>query len=466
MIGAGAAGLSVAVGAAQMGASVVLIEKDKMGGDCLNSGCVPSKSLLASAHMATKLKNGKSFGIQGGTPGDVDFSAVQSRVQGIIDTIAPHDSQTRMESLGIKVIRAAACFENEKEVHAGDHKIRAKRFVIAVGSRPRTPNIEGIEEVPYFTNETIFSNKEHLPHLIVLGGGPIGVEMAQAHAELGCKITLIQSSHLLPRDDLEAVDVVRESLIESGIKIHEYARVEKVEKIRRRVKVSIVSDQKEEEITGSHLLVAVGRQPNLEGLHLSSAGVKVTEGRGIEVNDRLQTSNKRIYALGDTAGGPQFTHWASYQSSIVLRNLIFGLRAKASATALPWVTYASPELAQVGLTESQAKRKYRKIKVLKKEFRGNDRSVAQGQTKGFMKVILTPRGKVLGATIVGENAGELLFPWILAVQGKITLSDLAGSIVPYPTVSEVTKQLAGQFYAPKIFSPLMKKIVRFFMSWK
>jgi pyruvate/2-oxoglutarate dehydrogenase complex dihydrolipoamide dehydrogenase (E3) component len=459
IIGAGSGGLSVAAGAAQMGAKVVLIEKGKMGGDCLNYGCVPSKSLLAAAHVADVQRGSQAFGIAPVTP-QIDFAAVNAHVQDVIAGIAPHDSVERFEDLGVTVIQAAGKFIARDLVEAGDAHIRARRFVVSTGSSAFVPPIPGIEDVDYLANETVFDLTVAPDHLVVIGGGPIGLEMAQAHRRLGCDVTLIEGLSILNKDDPELADVVRQRIKADGITLLEGVKVTAVAKGPSGVSVTVEGEGDARQIAGSHLLVAVGRAPNVGNLGLDEAGI-VHSRKGIDVDARLRTSNKRVFAIGDIAGGYQFTHVAGYHAGIVIRNALFRLPAKADHSAVPWVTYSDPELANVGLTEAAAKKDGIEHKVLRAEFKDNDRARAERVTGGFVKVIAGRRGRVLGAGIVGPHAGELILPWVFAVQGKLKIGDMASVIAPYPTLSEVSKRAAGSWYTPSLFSDRTKCIVRF-----
>ncbi|MFN4193988.1 MAG: dihydrolipoyl dehydrogenase family protein, partial [Tabrizicola sp.] len=349
VIGAGSGGLSVAAGAVQMGARVVLIEAGEMGGDCLNAGCVPSKALIAAAKAAEAQRRGFR-GVAGVVPA-VDFGTVKDHVRAVIDQIAPVDSQERFEGLGCTVIRAFARFTGPREVQAGDKTIRARRFVIATGSRPFVPNVQGIETVPYLTNETIFDLRERPRHLIVIGGGPIGVEMAQAHRRLGSEVTVIEAARVLGREDPELAASVTEALQAEGITLVEGQPVVRLAGEPGAVEATLGDGR---QVRGSHLLVAVGRKVALDGMNLEAAGVAWTA-RGITVDKRLRSSNRRVYAVGDAAGGPQFTHVAGWHAGIVIRQAVLGLPAKAEPKAIPRATYTDPELAQVGLTEAEAR---------------------------------------------------------------------------------------------------------------
>jgi len=459
VIGAGSGGLSVASGAAQLGMRTVLIEKGEMGGDCLNYGCVPSKSLIAAGERAHAMRSSEAFGIAPVTP-QVDFGKVQDHVTGVIAAIAPHDSQERFEGLGCTVIRAPAKFLSDRDVEAGGTKIRAKTFVVATGSGPMVPPIPGLDEVPYFTNETLFDNREQPDHLIVIGGGPIGMEMAQAHRRLGSEVTVLERSKVLPKDDPDLTTILIAQLKEEGINIVENADAGGVEKTAGGIAVLYTQNGQDHRLEGSHLLVATGRSPNIDGLGLEAAGIAFDR-KGITVDARLRTTNKRVFAIGDVAGGLQFTHVAGYHAGIVIRNALFKLPAKADTSAAPWVTYTDPELAHVGLTEKDAQKRYGKsIKAVTWPLKDNDRAQAERRTEGMIKVITDKRGKILGASIVGAHAGELIQPWILGVAQKMKISAFAGMIAPYPTLGEIGKRAAGAYYTPSLFSKRTRWLVR------
>ncbi|MDX2144908.1 MAG: FAD-dependent oxidoreductase [Rhodospirillaceae bacterium] len=458
VIGAGSAGLSVAAGAVQMGASVVLIEKGKMGGDCLNTGCVPSKSLLAAGHLAARARQSQVFGLSMSV--NVDFAAVQRHVQAVIADIAPHDSVERFEKLGVTVIQGAASFADGKSVRANGRLIRARRFVIATGSQAFVPQIPGLSEVPHLTNENVFELTTLPRHLIVLGGGPIGCELAQAFRNLGSDVTLVEMARILPKDDPDLVDVVRKQLSADGVRILEGMRAAAVSRIGDTITVNCLRESEALAVSGSHLLVAVGRRPTVAGLNLAAAGIAATP-QGITVDARLRTTNKKIFAIGDCCGGPQFTHVAGYHAGIVVRQALFRLPARADHDGIPWVTYTSPELAQAGLTEVEARARHGEhIRVLTSSFADNDRARAEREDRGMIKVIVTPRGKILGAGISGPRAGELIQPWVLAMSNGLKVGALATMVAPYPTLGEISKRAAGSFYTPTLFGPRTKVLVR------
>jgi len=459
VIGAGSGGLSVAAGASQMGASTALIERHKMGGDCLNYGCVPSKALLAAGHAAQAPRNGAPFGI--GTPSaTVDSKRVYDHVHGVIKAIEPNDSVERFEGLGVKVIKAHARFVGPNRVAADGVEITARRIVIATGSRAFVPPIPGLDQVPYHTNETIFYTARFPEHLIVIGGGPIGIELAQAHRHLGARVTVLEMFTIVPKDDPELVAIVRQRLLKEGIDVRENVKITRVEKSANGVAAVLADDTGETRIEGSDILVAAGRRPNVDGLDLEKAGIAYSP-KGIQVDERLRTTNKKVFAIGDVAGGYQFTHVAGYHAGIVIRNALFRLPAKADHRSVPWVTYTAPELAQVGLTEAEAKKRYDDIRLLRWPFHDNDRAQAERATEGLVKVVATPKGRVLGAGVVGAHAGELIQTWVLAMTQNIKIGAVAQMIAPYPTLGEVNKRAASSFYTPALFSERTRKIVRF-----
>ena len=465
VIGAGSGGLSVAAGASQLGQKVVLIERGKMGGDCLNYGCVPSKSLIAAARAAHAVRGAARFGVAIGKP-TVDYRRVRDHVRSVIAGIAPNDSVERFTGLGVRVIQDAARFTGRAEVQAGDVRVRARRFVIATGSSAAVPPIPGLASpgaggVPYLTNETIFDLDQAPGHLLVIGGGPIGCELAQAQRRLGCRVTVLEAATLLPKDDPELVDFVRRRLRAEGVEIREGARIKRVEGAAGDLAAVLDVDGNEERIAGTHLLMATGRRPNVDGLDLDAAGVR-SSAKGIEVDAGLRTSNRKIYAIGDAIGGYQFTHMAGYHAGIVIRNALFRLPARVDNTAVPWVTYTDPELGNVGLTEAEARRIHGDaVRLARWSFHDNDRAQAEREADGLIKITADRRGRILGAGIVGPQAGELLLTWSLAIAKKASLRDVAGLIAPYPTLSEVGKRAAGSFYMRQLFSPRTRRLVRF-----
>lgn len=458
VIGGGAGGLSVAAGAVQMGASVALVEHGKMGGDCLNYGCVPSKSLLAAAKVAETFRRADQFGIASTEP-YVDMASIMAHVQKVIATIAVHDSVERFTGLGVKVIQAEAKFFDKNTIIAGNTTIKARRFVIATGSSPAIPPIAGLQVTPFYTNETIFELTETPEHLIVIGGGPIGCELAQAFLLLGVKVTLLEAAKILPRDEQNLVAILRKKLHADGLQLYEDVQVIQVDRFNNQVEITIEQNGVQKKIFGTHLLVATGRKANVEKLDLVKANVKYTA-KGIQVDARLRTTNRRIFAIGDVVGEYQFTHIASYHAGIVIRNCLFRLPAKVDYRAVPWVTYTHPELAHVGLTTEAALKRDPKAKIIECPFTDNDRAQAEHETIGKIKVITTAKGKILGVSILGACAGELLTPWIVAIQENKSIGNMTSFIAPYPTFSEISKRVAGAYYKPVLFSKRTKQIVR------
>ncbi|MEQ8603275.1 MAG: FAD-dependent oxidoreductase [Marivibrio sp.] len=467
VIGAGSGGLSVAAGASQMGARVVLIEKGEMGGDCLNYGCVPSKALIAAAREAQGRREGGRFGLDAPEP-EIDMARVAAHVRGVIAAIEPNDSQERFEGMGVQVIRAEARFTGERELKAGDARVRAKYFVIATGSSPFVPPIPGLDRVPYLTNETLFEVDKPIGRLLVVGGGPIGLEMAQAHRRLGADVTVVEAARLMGKDDPEAAAVVIERLRAEGVSFREGAKASGVAQgDDGSIRLTVETEAGEETLEGDRLLIAVGRAANVDSLDLDKAGVAFDR-RGVQVDGRLRTTNRRIFAIGDVAGGLQFTHMAGYHAGVVIRQMLFKMIwAKADDPAAPWVTYTDPELAQVGLSEAQAVERFGEgaIKILRWGFEENDRAQAERDLHGFVKAVLDRQGRVLGATIVGAHAGELLLPWSIMVRERLKISKLASVIVPYPTRSEASKRAAGSAFTETLFSDRTKKIVRFLLRF-
>ncbi|WP_373355068.1 NAD(P)/FAD-dependent oxidoreductase [Pseudoroseicyclus sp. CXY001] len=447
VIGAGSAGLTLASGAAQMGLRVVLIEAGEMGGDCLNYGCVPSKALIKAA-------------AERHAGAEVTYEGALARASAAIAAIAPHDSQERFEGLGVTVIRARARFLSREEVEAGGQVIRARRFAVATGSSPMVPPIEGLGDVPYFTNETLFA-KERLAgaplprHLLILGGGPIGMEMAQAHRRLGSEVTVITTGKALAKEEPELATVVTDALRAEGVTIVEGARATRVSKSGEGITLETDGGS----YTGSDLLIATGRTPNLASLDLEKAGVEVSNA-GITVDDSLRSVTHRgLFAIGDVAGRGQFTHLAGYHGGVALRRIAFGLPSKATAP-IPRATFTAPELAHVGLTEAEAREVHgSRLTILTLPFARNDRAQAERDTGGLIKLMVA-RGRPVGAGIVGPGAGDQIGYWQLALGQKLKLSAIAGMVAPYPTRSEIHKSVAGSYFSPRLFeSDLVKRAV-------
>ncbi|MQQ08460.1 dihydrolipoamide dehydrogenase [Epibacterium sp. SM1979] len=461
VIGAGSGGLSVAAGASQMGASVILLEGHKMGGDCLNFGCVPSKALLAAGKAAYGQAHANDFGVADQTP-LVDYAAAKDHVHDVIAQIAPMDSVERFEGFGVKVIQEFGRFVSPTEVDAGDTRITARRVVIATGSSPLVPPIPGLDSVPYETNETLFDLKEKPDHLLIIGGGPIGLEMAQAHVRLGSKVTVIEGAKALGKDDPEMAAVVLDSLRAEGVEIVEDALAAE---IRGEAGAIEVLTKDGATYAGSHLLMAVGRKSNVDKLNLEAAGIESTR-TGIKVDDSLKTTNKKVYAIGDVAGGLQFTHVAGYHAGVIIKSALFGMPSKVKTNHIPWATYTDPELAQIGLTEAQARAQYGdKLEVARFEYHHNDRAIAERKTKGLIKVMVV-KGRPIGVSLAGHQAGEQCALWSMVLANNMKMSQIAAMIAPYPTIAELNKRVAGAYFSPKLFdSPFVKRMVGFVQRW-
>lgn len=460
VIGGGSGGLSVAAGAAQMGASVVLFEGGSMGGDCLNSGCVPSKALLAAAKAAHYAEGQPVMGVSAAKP-EIDFAAVKDHVAGVIAAIEPHDSPERFRGLGVNVIEDYAAFTDRHTVEGGGVRCSAKYFVVATGSSAFIPPIPGLADTPFHTNETIFEDRERPDHLIIIGGGPIGIEMAQAHRRLGAEVTLIEAAPtIMIRDDATLVSILRDKLTAEGITLIEGAGVTAVSGTKGNISVSIDGMG---EISGSHLLVAVGRRPNLDRLNLEAAGVETTRA-GIVTDQRLRSTNKRIFAIGDIAGRQQFTHIAGYHAGIVIRNMLFRIPAKLDNRAVPWVTYTDPELAHVGMTEAEAAQQGIKTNRLVATLAENDRARAENRGEGQVVIITDHKGRIKGASVLAPAAGEMIQPWIIAIQNRLKIGAMASYIAPYPTYGEASKRAAGSYFTPKLFSDGTRRLVRLLLK--
>ncbi|MEM7472104.1 MAG: FAD-dependent oxidoreductase [Pseudomonadota bacterium] len=455
VIGAGSGGLSMAAGAVQMGADVVLLEDHKMGGDCLNYGCVPSKALIAAGKQAHTMRTGAKFGVANATP-VVDYAAAKDHVHKVISTIEPHDSVERFEGLGVRVIQERGRFTGVDTVQAGSYQITARRIVVATGSAPFVPPIPGLDTVPYLTNESLWDLRELPKHLLIIGGGPIGIEMAQAHLRLGSQVTVIEGDKAMGKDDPELAAIVLDRMREEGMVIEEGALAEDISGTAGDITVKSKDGRV---FKGSHLLIAVGRAANVNDMGLDEAGIKYDRA-GIKVDASMRTANKKVYAIGDVAGQLQFTHVAGYHAGVVIRSILFGLPSKARQDHLPWATYTDPELAQVGLTEAQARKKYfGQIEIARFDYQENDRAIAEGKTTGFIKVMVV-KGRPVGASIVGAGAGDLIGVWALAIANKLKMSQVAGMVAPYPTIGEVNKRAAGVYFSPRLFeSATVKRVV-------
>ena len=455
IIGAGSAGLSFAAGAVQMGAGVVLIEGGKMGGDCLNTGCVPSKALIEAARRAKGAASAKNLGVSCHDV-TVDYASVMHHVRETIASIEPHDSQERFEGLGVRVIRGYAEFASKNSIRVGNETVTARRIVVATGATPIAPPINGLDTVAYFTNETFFENRNRPDHLIIIGGGPIGVEMAQAHAQLGIKTTLIASFEILPREIAKTREIVRTKLLQDGVTVFENCDVRSIKENGAIKSITLGDGQM---VKGSHILVATGRRANVQGLNLSAAGIETTD-VGIKVDDSLRTTNRAVYAIGDVIGQEQFTHLAGYHASLVVRSALFGLPAKVRKNHIPRVTYCDPEVASVGdISDGTG------IETYRVTYDGLDRAIAGARTDGFAQ-IWVKNGRVRGATIVGAQAGELIHFWSLVIAQNLKLSKASSVITPYPTLSDINKKLIGAYFTPRLFdNPKIKSFVKLIQRW-
>jgi pyruvate/2-oxoglutarate dehydrogenase complex dihydrolipoamide dehydrogenase (E3) component len=459
VIGAGAGGLSVAAAAAAFGVSVVLIEKGRMGGDCLNYGCVPSKALIAAAQRANAGATSVMFGVD--AQPRVDFSRTYHHVRKVIAAVAPNDSAQRFAGLGVRVITGVARFTDPTTVMVDDGvAVQAGRFVIATGSSPAIPPIPGLAQTPHLTNETIFDLCELPSRLVVIGGGAIGLELGQAFRRLGAQVTIIEAARPLANDDAECAQIVVDALLREGVEIRAGLSVQSARQTRSGVELAVKCGDAEEHVAGSHLLVAAGRVPNVEGLGLEEAGIEFTRG-GIVVDGSLQTTNRHVYAIGDAAaGGMMFTHVANYHAGLVIRHALFRLPAKVRYDAIPWVTFTDPELAHVGLTDEQARNQGYRIRVMRWPYCENDRAQAERLTAGHVKVVTNARGRVLGATIVGAHAGELIAPWTLAIGQGLNIRAMAEMVAPYPTFGEINKRAAMTFFASAAANPTVRRVVQ------
>ena len=455
VIGGGAAGLTAAGGCALFGLNVALIEANEMGGECLNNGCVPSKALIAAAHRAHEARTRTAYGVTLEEP-KVDWQGVHAHVHGAIAEIAPHDSEERFSEMGVEVIRDRARMTGKHSVAVGGRTLSAPRIVVATGSRPFVPPIDGIDGVPYLTNENLFDLTEQPAHLMIVGGGVIGMEMAQAFRRLGSEVTVIEPGKPMGRDDADNVAVVVATLKAEGVRFVN-GKAKRVEGAAGALAVHVDSG---ETVEGSHLLIAVGRRANTSGFGLEELGVEMGD-NGIAVDKRRRTSIPSIYAIGDCREGPRLTHVSGYEGSNVALEIATGVPTKVDYAALPWCTFTDPEVAQIGMTEAEAREKFgRRARVVVEEFDHNERAIAEGATKGRMKVMMKGK-KVVGASIVGKNAGELLLPFTQMITGKSSSFAAGSAIVAYPTRSEITKAAAFSAWEPTVFSRPAKRYARF-----
>ena len=455
VIGAGSAGLSVAAGAVQMGARVILIEGGEMGGDCLNTGCVPSKALIEAARHAKAAVAAAKLGVSCSQVA-IDYASIMQHVHVTIATIEPHDSQERFENLGVRVIRGYAKFTSKNAIIVENETITGRRIVVATGANAVTPPIKGLDQVGYFTSESFFENYDQPDHLIIVGGGPVGVEMAQAHAQLGIKTTLIERFEILPSELADTRDLVRKKLSHDGVTVFENCDILGIKESDAIKSITLGDGQI---IDGSHLLIATGRRANFQGLNLSAAGIETTD-VGIEVDDSLRTTNRAVYAIGDVIGREQFTHVAGYHASFVVRSALFGLPAKVKTHHIPRVTYCDPEVASVGdISDGPGIEKYRV------EYDVLDRAIAGDRAEGFAQMWVK-NGRVRGVTIVGAQAGELIHFWSLIIAQNLKLSKVSSVITPYPTLSDINKKLIGAYFTPRLFdNAMIKSFVKRIQRW-
>lgn len=468
IIGGGAAGLTVASGAAQLGARTLLVEKEEaLGGDCLHYGCVPSKTLIKTAHVYHLMKSGPRFGLPAVSPPPVDFRQVAERIRSVIGVIQKHDSVARFCKLGAQVEFGNPEFIDEHAISLAGKSISARTWVIATGSSAAIPRVEGLDKTPYLTNRDIFSLDRLPASLIVLGAGPIAVEMAQAFCRLGSRVTVIQrSGQILSKEDKDMAEIIKQELEREGVVFRMNVSVVRVGDLGREREVVIKNEAGEiQTLRAEALLVALGRSANVQGLGLEKINIPFDQ-QGIKVNDRLRTSHKHIYAAGDVIGGYQFTHVAGYEGGVVLSNAIFHLPRKADYTHVPWCTYTHPELASIGMNEKRAREAGIDYSVWSEEFQGNDRALAEGESAGRIKLLLDKREKPLGIQILGPHAGDLLSEWVAIMNGGVGLSKIASAIHPYPTLGEINKRVVGSVFAPKIFSSTIRKGLKFFFSFK
>ncbi len=470
ILGGGAAGLTAAAGAAQFGAKTILVEKaEKLGGDCLHFGCVPSKTLIRTAGVWSLARRAKEFGLPEIELPPVSLAAVMDRVRSVIDRIQEHDSPERFCRLGAAVRFGKPRFVDDHTVTVDGDRLTARAWIVATGSSPSLPPVEGIADVPYWTNETVFSQTELPGHLLVLGGGPIGVEMAQAFRRLGSKVTIIEyGDQVLGPEDPDIALILRSRLEAEGVKVLTDTKALKATTAGSSVLLRVGPAKGDGEpwtIEGDILLVAAGRKPNVEGLELPAAGVEFSP-RGVPADSRMRTNVSHIYSCGDVNGVFPFTHVAGYEAGIALSNAVLRLPRKADYSKVPWCTYTDPEVASIGLNERRAKASGVEYRVLESPFRDVDRALAEGETEGKIKVLISPSGALLGCQIAGHHAGELIHEWVAAINGGVKLSTMAGAIHAYPTLAEISKKAAGSYYSEKLFSDRTRKILRFLFDLK
>ncbi len=467
ILGGGAAGLTVAAGAAQAGAKTLLIEKEgRLGGDCLYYGCVPSKTMIRTAHVAQLIRNAKAFGLPEVSLPPVDYGRVVERIQSVIGTIQKHDSVERFCKLGAQVEFGDAHFSDEHSIVLNNRTYSSRSWVIATGSSPAIPPIDGLDKTDYLTNRDVFSIEKLPKSMIILGGGPVGIEFAQAFSRLGSKVYVVERlGNILSFDDEDLTGLLREILESEGVEFYLDSGVVRVNDLGNEKEVIFKKGGETSSLKADALVVATGRKSNLAGLGLESIDV-ATDKRGLKLDSRLRTTQRHIYGAGDVTGSYQFTHSAGYEGGIVVSNAVFHFPRKVDYTFLPWVTYTDPELANIGMNEKAAKAAGIEYSVWTEEFRNNDRNLAEGGNSGRIKMILDGREKPIGVQILGAKAGELLNEWVAVLNGNVKLSSLASAIHPYPTLGEINKSVAGAYLSPKIFSEAVRKGLKFFFRFK
>jgi pyruvate/2-oxoglutarate dehydrogenase complex dihydrolipoamide dehydrogenase (E3) component len=464
ILGGGSGGLTVAAGAAQLGAKTLLVEKEKeLGGDCLHYGCVPSKTLIQTAKVYHLMKKAKEFGLPPVEVRPVDFREVAKRIQSVIQVIQKHDSEDRFCNLGAKVEFGTPIFRDEHSIDLNGKFLSAKNWVIATGSSASIPPIPGLEQTPYLTNRDLYSFDRLPTSMIILGAGPIAAEMAQAFCRLGTRVDVIQrSGQILSNEDKDMADQVMEVLQGEGVAFHLNTSILNTQDLGKEREVVIKTQEGEpRSLKAETILVAMGREANLKGLNLEGIGIPF-DGKGLRLDARLRTNHNHIYGAGDVTGTYQFTHAAGYEGSIVVSNAIFHLPRKADYTYLPWCTYTHPELASIGMNEKRAKAAGIEYDVWVEEFKDNDRSLAEGEPVGKIKMLLDKKGKPIGIQILGPRAGDLVSEWVAALNGGVKPMTLAAAVHPYPTLGEINKKVAGTYLSSKIFSERVKKGLHFF----
>jgi pyruvate/2-oxoglutarate dehydrogenase complex dihydrolipoamide dehydrogenase (E3) component len=468
VIGGGAGGLVAASGGARLGAKVALIEQERLGGECLWTGCVPSKALIRSAKVKHLMERASAFGFSD-QKFQTDFAAVMKQMMQVIMTIQPHDDPERFRRMGVEVIIGKARFTGPDVLSVNDRLLRSRRFCIATGADPFIPPIEGIQAVPYLTHLNFFEQTTQPSHLLVIGGGPIGCEMGQAFHRLGSRVTLIETlDRILSKDDREAAGLLHQILAEEGIRIEVNARVTKVEHPGGRIRVHCTRKDQPMTVEGDAILIAAGKRPRVEGMGLEAAGVQYDR-KGIKVDRMMRTTNPRIFACGDVTGGFPFTHMAEYEAGLVVTNALVPLiRRKADDRVVPWCTFTDPELAQVGLTEEQAREQLgeKGYRVWRYSIGQNDRHIIERETRGLIKLITRPGGRILGCTLLSPNAGDLIHEYALALKKNLTVKDISGMIHVYPTQAQVNKRVSDQFFAEKFFQGIVPKLISRWLSWR